>query len=290
MPLSDYISLTFEVSLEYEEVLKGYFLMSHEVQGFEETSSGLLTVYLLHDDWSEEKLFALKEFLARLPAKEVKLAESEEIEEKDWNAAWEAEIEPVKISDELVISPSWKLEDAKKLNAKYQIIIDPKMSFGTGHHETTRLCLQTIEHLDCKKKSVLDIGTGTGALAMYTLLRGAKNAVGIDTDHWAYENVIENRERNSFSAEQFEVRLGDLAATIKADEYFDIILANIHRNILLVIIAEIKARHRSRGSLILSGILEYDAVEVLEAYQKAGYWLIEQMQENEWIALHLELK
>jgi len=290
MPLSEYISLTFEVSLEYEEVLKGYFLMNHDVQGFEETSTGLLTVYLLHDDWNEEKLSALKEFLATLPAKEVQLGESEEIEEKDWNAAWEAEIEPVKVSDELVITPSWKLEDAKKFNAKYQIIIDPKMSFGTGHHETTRLCLQTIEHLDCKNKTVLDIGTGTGALAMYALLRGAKYAVGIDTDHWSYENVIENRERNFFSETQFDVHLGDLAATVKADEYFDIILANIHRNILLVIISEIKVHHKSGGSLILSGILEYDAVEVLEAYQNAGYALIEQMQENEWIALHLELK
>ena len=90
MPLSEYISLTFEVSLKYEEVLKGYFLMNHDVQGFEETSSGLLTVYLLHDDWDEEKLLALKEFLATLPAKEVQLDGSEEIEEKDWNAAWEA--------------------------------------------------------------------------------------------------------------------------------------------------------------------------------------------------------
>jgi ribosomal protein L11 methyltransferase len=289
MPLSEFISLAFEISLEYEEILKGYFLMNHDVQGFEETSAGLLTVYLLHADWSEVKLLAVQEFLATLPVKEVKLVESELIEEKDWNAAWEAEIEPVKISDELVISPSWKLEDAKKLNAKYQIIIDPKMSFGTGHHETTRLCLQTIEHLDCKNKSVLDIGTGTGALGMYALLRGTKYAIGIDTDHWSYENVIENRERNSFSEDQFEVRLGDLAATVKISEHFDIILANIHRNILLVIRPDIKAHHKSGGSLILSGILEYDAAEVLEAYQKTGYMLIEQMQENEWIALHLEL-
>ena len=238
---------------------------------------------------SQNGMSALKELVATLPEKEIRFLESEEIEEKDWNAAWEAEIEPVKISDELVISPSWKLDEAKKLGAKYLIIIDPKMSFGTGHHETTRLCLKAIEKIDCNKRSVLDIGTGTGALAMYALLRGAEYAVGIDTDEWSFKNVVENRERNSFTEKQFDVRHGDLTATVKNDEPFDIILANIHRNILLTIADEIKSHHKVGGALILSGILEYDAEEVLEAYTKAGYKLTKQMQENEWVALHLEL-
>lgn len=289
MPLSAHLSLTFSVSLEYEEILKGYFLINHDVQGFEESSTGLLTVYLLRNDWEEVNMLALKEFVGTLPEKEIRFLESEEIEEKDWNAAWEAEIEPVKISDELVISPSWKLDDAKKLDAKYLIIIDPKMSFGTGHHETTRLCLKAIEKIDCNKKTVLDIGTGTGALAMYALLRGTGYAVGIDTDEWSFKNVVENRERNSFSEKQFDVRHGDLTATVKPDEHFDIILANIHRNILLAITEEIKNHHKINGTLILSGILEYDTEEVLDAYTKAGYKLTKQMRENEWIALHLEL-
>ena len=289
MSLSNFLSLTFSVSLEYEEVLKGYFLMNYDVQGFEESSSGLMTVYLLRGQWDETGKITLKEFLATLPQKEVQLLESEEIEEKDWNAAWEAEIEPVKISDDLVIAPSWKLEEAKKTNPKYLLAIDPKMSFGTGHHETTRLCLKAIESLDCTRKTFLDIGTGTGALAMYGLLRGAIDAVGIDTDQWSYNNVIENRERNSFSEKQFHIRQGDLAATVNPAEHFDVILANIHRNILLEIANEIKAHHKIGGRLILSGILEYDAEEVLDVYQNAGYKLVEQMQENEWIALHLEL-
>lgn len=263
--------------------------MNYDVQGFEESSTGLLTVYLLRSQWSEKEAASLNEHLATLPEKEVHLLESEEIEDKDWNAAWEAEIEPVKISDDLVISPSWKLDEARKLNTKYLITIDPKMSFGTGHHETTRLCLRAIEALDCAGRSVLDIGTGTGALAMYGLLRGAKYAVGIDTDEWSFKNVVENRERNSFSNEQFDIRHGDLAATVKSDEHFNIILANIHRNILLAINNEIKSHQNSGGNLIISGILEYDTDEVIEAYQIAGYKLIQRMQENEWIALHLEL-
>ena len=164
------------------------------------------------------------------------------------------------------------------------------MSFGTGHHETTRLCLKAIENLDCAGKSVLDIGTGTGALAMYALIRGAKFAVGIDTDEWSYKNVIENKELNSFSKNEFDVRHGDLASAVESEEHFDIILANIHRNILLAIVNEIKAHHKKGGRLILSGILEYDTAEVLDAYQKAGYVLIHEMQENEWIALDLELE
>ncbi|MFI5264957.1 MAG: 50S ribosomal protein L11 methyltransferase [Candidatus Kapaibacterium sp.] len=290
MTLSEYISLSFEVTLEYEEILKGYFLIRYDVQGFEESQSGLLTIYLLRNEWSPENAAALKEFLSTLPEKEVSFINSEEIEEKDWNAAWEAEIEPLKITYELVITTSWKIKEANLLTAKHLLIIDPKMSFGTGHHETTRLCLKAIEQIDCQNKSVLDIGTGTGALAMYALLRGAKKAVGIDTDEWSYKNAIENRERNSFSSDQFDIRHGDLSATVTVEEYFDIILANIHRNILLLLPNEIKSHHNKGGALILSGILEYDADEVLTAYQNTGYMLVEKMQENEWIALHLELQ
>src|SRR5579872_7272531 len=226
MPLSEYVSLSFEVSLAFEEILKGYLLMNFDVQGFEESSTGLLTVYLYGGEWNEQKNIALKEFLSTLPKKEVSFIDSEEIEEKDWNATWEAEIEPVKISDQLVITPSWKVDDAKQLHAEHLLIIDPKMSFGTGHHETTRLCLKILGSIDCNDKSILDIGTGTGALAMYALLRGAKYAVGIDIDEWSYKNAIENRERNSCSESQFDIRQGDLIATTREEEHFHIILAN----------------------------------------------------------------
>ncbi|MEP7234931.1 MAG: 50S ribosomal protein L11 methyltransferase [Ignavibacteriota bacterium] len=290
MPLSEYLSLSFSVSLEYEDNLKGYFLMNHDVQGFEESSTGLLTVFLLRSDWNEEADSLLRVFLSTLPPKEVSFTDSEEIEEKDWNAAWEAEIEPVKISDDLVITPSWKSDEAKKYNSKYSLTIDPKMSFGTGHHETTRLCLKAMEELNCREKTILDIGTGTGALAMYGLLRGAKFALGIDTDEWSFKNVVENREKNNFTKDQFDVRHGDLQATVTTGEHFDIILANIHRNILLLIPAEIKAHHKTDGRLILSGILEYDTDEVLEAYQNVGYVLVRKMQENEWMCLDLQLK
>jgi ribosomal protein L11 methyltransferase len=288
MSLSNFLSLTFEVSLDSEEALKGYFLMGYDVQGFEESSTGLITVYLLREEWHESDKELLTEFLSG--QKEIKLLDSETIEEKDWNAAWEAEIEPVQISKDLVITPSWKLDVAKKLNWKHLLIVDPKMSFGTGHHETTRLCLKAIEQIDCQGKTILDIGTGTGALAMYALKRGAVLAVGIDTDEWSYKNAQENREKNSFTDAEFTIRQGDLGTTVKPDESFDIILANIHRNILLQIADEIRSHHNANGRLILSGILEYDAEEIIDVYQKAGYELINRMQENEWLALDLLLR
>ncbi|MEI8134304.1 MAG: 50S ribosomal protein L11 methyltransferase [bacterium] len=289
MQLSEYISLTFSVTLEYEEILKGYFIMNYEVQGFEETSTGLLIVSLFQNDWQPEDITLLQNFLASLPPDDVALIDSEAIEEKDWNAAWEAEIEPVQISKDLVITPSWKLEEAQKIASTYQLIIDPKMSFGTGHHETTRLCLREIESVDCMNATILDIGTGTGALAMYALLRGAKHAVGIDTDEWSFQNSIENREKNSFADSVFDIRKGDLASTVIEEEQFNIIFANIHRNILLLIASEIATHHNLGGRLILSGILKYDAAEILETYQSHKYSLVHQTQENEWIALHLEL-
>src|SRR5260221_561459 len=153
MDMANYLSLTFSVPLDSEEILKGFFLMNHNVQGFEETSGGLLTIYVA--EWGTEDESALQEFLSS--QKGIQLLESESIEDKDWNAAWEATIEPIKITDELVITPSWKIDEAQKIKSKYLLIIDPKMSFGTGHHETTRLCLQLAESIDCKEKNILDI-------------------------------------------------------------------------------------------------------------------------------------
>jgi ribosomal protein L11 methyltransferase len=283
--MSQYLSLTFGVSLDQEEILTGYFLMNYDVQGFEETSDGLLIVHIFSDLSLIENDTALQQLLS---SEKIRLLKIEEIENKDWNAAWEAAMEPVRISNELVITPSWKLEEAKKIHSRYQLIIDPKMSFGTGHHETTRLCLGCIERLDCKNKMVLDIGTGTGALAMYAILRGARHAVGIDTDQWSFANAAENRNQNSFTENEFEIRLGDIERTVQPDEIFDIIFANIHRNILLAIKKEIPKHHKKNGILILSGLLEYDAQEIISAYESSGYALAERVQENEWIALKFE--
>ncbi|HYM19878.1 MAG TPA: 50S ribosomal protein L11 methyltransferase [Candidatus Kapabacteria bacterium] len=284
----EYVSLVFTVPLEYEETLQGYFLTRHAPQGFEERADGAFIVHLLKKEWSFEAEKNLAAFLHSLVTANVTLDETITQQNTDWNAEWESSIEPIRITDDLVIAPSWKLQEARALHSNHLLIIDPKMSFGTGHHETTRLCLKKTERIDCTGKTILDLGSGTGILAMYAMMRGAKHAVAIDTDEWAFENAKENCTRNNFSLDEIDVRHGDLASAVNADEKFDIIFANIHRNVLLAISSEIASHQEDGDTLILSGLLEYDADEVIAAYESCSYHLVDRMQENEWVALRFE--
>jgi ribosomal protein L11 methyltransferase len=282
---TEFLSLVFSVSLEFEDALQGFFLMNHEPQGFEEMPNGTFLVHILKDEWSPDAELHLQAFIASLGTTEITLEEIKTYQNKDWNEQWEAGIEPLQVSDELVIAPSWRLFEATTMNAKHLIMIDPKMSFGTGHHETTRLVLRMIEHFDCTERQVLDLGSGTGVLAMYAMMRGAAHALAIDTDEWAYENAKENCERNKFGPDKIELRHGDLAGVTTSDEHFDLILANIHRNVLLAIPDQIAAHQSPGGTLMVSGILEYDADEIVAAYIEHGYFLQERLQENEWVCL-----
>ena len=287
MQQTEYLSLVFEVPLEYEEALQGYFLVNHNPQGFEERNDGAFLVHIMKDEWTTDHEIALKEFIKSLAPNDIKLEEVQTYKNTDWNAQWEAGIEPLRVTDELVIAPSWRLSEADTMERKHLIIIDPKMSFGTGHHETTRLCLQMIEHIDCDGKNILDLGSGTGILAIYSMMRGAAHAVAVDTDEWAFENAQENCKRNGYDERSIELRHGDLS-TVKPQEKFEIVIANIHRNVLLLIQDELAAHQSPNSILILSGILEYDADEIREAYEGTGYRFIERLQENEWVSLRFE--
>ncbi len=283
----EYISLVFDVSLDEEDALQGYFLMHFDVQGFEESPTGEMVIHINKSEWTPEAESALKEFTATYPEGSITLDEVLTHKNTDWNAQWEADIEPLQISESLVIAPSWRLEEAKVFNPTHLIVIDPKMSFGTGHHETTRLCLKMLEGIDCNGKNILDLGSGTGILAMYAMMLGGSHAIAIDTDEWAYHNSIENIERNGYSPDRIEIRLGDLTTATKPEDMFDLLIANIHRNVLLAIENEIATHQESGGILLLSGILEWDKDEIVAAYEKAGYTLKRTMQENEWIGLEL---
>ncbi len=280
----EYLSLVFEVSLEDEDSLQGYFMLNHDPQGFEEQPNGSFVVHLIKDEWNDESQQQLSAFLASFNGS-ITLLDIITQATTDWNAQWEASIEPLRISDDLTITPSWKLDEANAFGTTFQIVIDPKMSFGTGHHETTRLCLKMIEHIVCTNKRILDLGSGTGILAMYAMMRGGAHAIAVDTDEWAFENSKENCERNGYGSEKIELRLGELSTVVVPEEHFDILIANIHRNVLLAINDQIAEHQTKGGLLILSGLLEYDADEVVEAYQSSGYQLKERLQENEWVCL-----
>jgi ribosomal protein L11 methyltransferase len=283
--LDESLVLTFRVGLEDEDDLQGFLMVTLNVQGIEERADGMLDVYIAAEDWTEDSQQAVAQFASA--RKSVELIEVKPLEVKDWNAEWESSIEPVLVTDEVVITPSWKLEQAKELRARHTLVIDPKMSFGTGHHETTRLCMRAIEKIETQDALVIDIGTGSGVLAFYALQRGATHAVAIDTDQWSIDNVKENQALNNISDEQFDLRKGELEQTIGKDESFDVIIANIHRNVLMAIAEGIASRCQPGAYVILSGLLVYDGEEVRAKYEAEGLTFIEQLQENEWISIIL---
>ncbi len=205
-------------------------------------------------------------------------------EDKNWNEEWEKGIKVIEVSDKVVIKPTFR--DYNQKPGQIVITIDPKMSFGTGEHQTTKLVLQLLENNVAESAKVLDVGSGTGVLAIASIKFCAASAVAIDNDEWCFENAKENCQLNSVQNE-VEVKLGEIKNINEKD--FDLILANIQKNVLLIIAEEIKAHLKSNGKVILSGLLYSDEEDILKKYISLGFKLLEKKQMDEWIALVLTL-
>ncbi len=203
------------------------------------------------------------------------------ITQKNWNLEWEQNYSPVFINNRCVIRAHF--HDAFD-NIDYEIIITPKMSFGTGHHETTSLMMNEMFQLAFQGKSVLDIGTGTGVLAILASKLGAKDLVGVDIDEWAFKNAQENAVLNDISNIHFIN--GDVGAI--GTSGVDFILANINRNIILNDITHYISVMKKNARILLSGFLEEDIPIVLEKTSQLGLELITQKNKNKWQMLHLE--
>ncbi len=202
------------------------------------------------------------------------------IEEKNWNEEWEKNyFQPITISNEVIVrSPFHK----KYSEFPIDIIIEPKMSFGTGHHETTAMMIEHILELDLNTKRVLDMGCGTGILGILASMKRAKKIIAIDIDTWCVENSIDNCKLNNI--ENMRVVLGD-ADLLKSQRPFDVILANINRNILLEDIPKYVAKLEKGGSLIISGFYESDIEAINEVTSNLN--LLEQSikEKNNWVAI-----
>lgn len=200
------------------------------------------------------------------------------IEEEDWNAVWESNYEPVTIAGRCHIRAPFHTPCP---DIEYEIIIEPKMSFGTAHHETTSLMIEYILEEDYTGKSLLDMGSGTGVLAILAHKRGASPITAIDNDRWAYENNIENNARNH--TEDITVTLGD--ATAIGNQTFDIIFANINRNILLNDMPQyVKAMH-SGSCILFSGFYQgYDLDTIKKKAASLGLEFISNKVRNDWTA------
>ena len=203
------------------------------------------------------------------------------VKQENWNNQWETNFDPVIINDKCVIRAHFHqpIHDLE-----FEIVITPKMSFGTGHHETTSLIMCEMFNLDFKEKLVLDMGCGTGVLAILASKLGASSLVGIDFDEWAVENAEENSALNF--VDNIDYIHGD--ADSIGDATFDIILANINRNIILKDIEKYVDAMNEKSEIILSGFLKEDIPLILEKSKQLGLDLVVSKNRNKWQMLYLK--
>jgi len=202
----------------------------------------------------------------------------ERMPDKNWNAVWESNFEPIIIEDKCTIRAPFHSNLPK---TTYEIVIEPKMSFGTGHHATTYQMVEFVLANEFKGLRVLDMGCGTGILAILAALRGASDVFAIDNDDWAFQNAEENVQRNASG--KVRVALGD--ANLLGAETFDVILANINRNILLADMSRYVDVLKNDGLLFLSGILIVDIPIISECALGLGLTLLGQKDRSGWVAL-----
>lgn len=199
------------------------------------------------------------------------------IPNQNWNAVWESNFQPVTIDNRCYIRAPFHPADPE---IEFEIIIEPKMSFGTAHHETTFLMLKFLLELDLTGKAVLDMGCGTGVLAILTALKGCRDITAIDNDEWAYKNTLENIQSNN--TPYINVYLGD--ASLLENRNYDVIIANINRNILLNDMSVYAKSLKANGLLLLSGFYYADLDVIKASALKSGLEFSTYKEKNNWVA------
>lgn len=230
-----------------------------------------LKAYIKIKDISEEQINSCQIF--NNPDFEVEYS-IHDIEDVNWNQTWEDNFKPVEIAPNCVVRAPF--HDA--FNVEFELVIEPKMSFGTGHHGTTHLMLEQLLKEDIKDKSVLDMGCGTGVLSVLSEKLGAKDIVAVDIDNWCFVNTLENQERNQ--CHKITVKQGSHE---QIEGLFDVILANINRNILLDQIPIYVEHLESKALVLLSGFYEADLEPINELCEKVGLKYVKHQLKNDWV-------
>lgn len=242
-------------------------------ESFIETETGV-SAFVQKDLWSENIL----EDIQILENPEFKIEYTfEEIEQVNWNEEWEKNFEPIDVDGKCHVRAPFH----EKTNAEFDIVIEPKMSFGTGHHETTHMMIQHLLETDLVGKKTLDMGCGTAILAILAEMKGAQPIDAIDIDNWCYLNSIENAERNN--CKHISVYDGD--ASLLEGKKYDIIIANINRNILLNDMQQYVDCLNENGILFLSGFYTEDIPVISESCTSKGLTYVKQFERNNWVAL-----
>ncbi len=249
-------------------------------ESFEEIGDGLKG-YVQQSLFSDE---ALASMLTTLPFPDVSVKyEVSEAEDRDWNEQWEQEgFEPIYVDESLVIHDGRHLPHSA--DSRLAVEIDAQLAFGTGNHQTTRMVAAALLSLPLEGKTILDCGTGTGILAIVALLRGASRAVGYDIDEWSVDNARHNAVLNHVG-DRFQSLLGDSAVISGLNATFDVVTANINRNILLHDLPLMRQAMSARGSLLLSGFYCDDIPLLTAKAAELGLELTDTRRENDWACL-----
>tara|TARA_R110000868_G_scaffold21640_7_gene89765 strand:- start:55262 stop:56101 length:840 start_codon:yes stop_codon:yes gene_type:complete len=242
-------------------------------ESFVETEDGVLA-YIKQEDWSSTILSEIS--ILENPNFEIEYV-FKEIEQENWNATWEQNFNPIQVDEKCVVRAPFH----EKPDVEFDIVIEPKMSFGTGHHETTHMMLQHILNENFKGRTVLDMGSGTGVLAILAAMKGAKEIDAIDIDNWCYLNAVENVERNNCT--HIKVYEGD--ASLLEGKKYDIIIANINRNILLNDIPIYAKCLNSNGILFLSGFYSEDIPVISKKCKEVNLQYVSNLERNNWVAV-----
>ena len=273
--MAAYLEFNFKIKplQPWNEILMAE-LIEIGFDSFTEEYDGILG-YIQKDLFKEEEL----KNIYLLQNDEVEISYTyEEMPNINWNEEWEKNFSPINVEDKVLIRAEFHDSNPNM----HEIVIQPKMSFGTGHHPTTHLMIQQMLDIDLENKKVLDMGCGTSVLAIFAKQKGAGRTVAIDIDEWSVENSKENAVRNNV---ELDIELG--TADNLGKEKFEIILANINRNILISDIPTYVSVLEDGGKLLLSGLCFFDVDDILEVCTEQYLKLEKKIQREEWVSLLL---
>lgn len=285
------VTITLNPIDPYRDLLVDALGNEGPYDSFVETPDGLkayVPADQFDEDWLKSQLDDLKQFTTRMGMHQCQPLQFsiQEMPDKNWNEEWEKQHQPVMVEADngkriWVRAPFHE----HRADVDYEIEIEPKMSFGTAHHATTYMMLSYVAELPMEGLRVLDMGCGTAVLGILAKMRGAAYVEGIDIDEWAYNNAVENVQRN---AVEMTIRIGDASLLVNRSDKFDLIIANINRNILLNDMAAYASVLKADGTLLLSGFYESDIPTLQQHAESLGLHLCQTKSRQSWAALRLK--